>query len=209
MIFCSSYFAQNDSLVLSQRVIGLYTLTLNTSAIQLNSFARRALSQLTARFNAELYEDFINAWGTHIITQSLVGGMIEERAKVKRCFLADHDDILSECIPFSDRGPISARCAYYANQTRMISKRHLGGSVIVDNDNDWKRTLAVGPALLQILEMVPWYDFVSDDTVKENLRTIIQYQLKNTDTRQAEAVRQINARLSPCVSFGEIIINSS
>ncbi|CAF4361767.1 unnamed protein product, partial [Rotaria magnacalcarata] len=43
--------------------------------------------------------------------------MIEERAKVTRCFRA--------------------------------------ANVEFDHEDEWKRTLAVGPALLQILEMVP------------------------------------------------------
>ncbi|CAF4502472.1 unnamed protein product, partial [Rotaria socialis] len=79
-----------------------------------------------------------------------------------------------------------------------ISKRRLGGDVALDNDNEWKRTLSTGPALLQILEMVPWYDLVTDEAVKQNLRTIIRYRQRNIDLVQAEAVRQIDARLSPC-----------
>ncbi|CAF4384571.1 unnamed protein product, partial [Rotaria magnacalcarata] len=80
-----SYFNREEALALSQRVIGLYTLSLNASTVQLNVFARRALSKLTATFDPELYEGFLDAWGTHIITKSLLSGMIEERAKVMRC----------------------------------------------------------------------------------------------------------------------------
>ncbi|CAF4176828.1 unnamed protein product, partial [Rotaria magnacalcarata] len=127
---------------------------INASAVQLNEFASRALSQLTATFDSDLYEDFINTWGTHIITRSLVGGMIEERAKVPRCSRIFDNARLAHCIPFSDRGPISSNCTYYTDQMRLISKRRLGGDGEIDNDNEWKRTLATGPALLQILEMV-------------------------------------------------------
>ncbi|CAF3358233.1 unnamed protein product [Rotaria socialis] len=155
MEYFDSYFAHGHALALSQRVIGLYTLTINASTIQLNPFARHALSQLTTTFDPDLYEDFVEAWGTYIITRSLVGGMIEERAQAPRCLNAGDDGVVAQCIPFSDRIPVSSSCAYYADRTRMISKRHLGGNIQVENDNDWRRTLAVGPALLQILEMVP------------------------------------------------------
>ncbi|CAF2121343.1 unnamed protein product [Rotaria magnacalcarata] len=200
MEYFDNYFAHGHALALSQRVIGLYTLTINASTIQLNPFARHALSQLTTAFDPDLYEAFVEAWGTHIITRSLVGGMIEERAKVARCLNAGDDGVVAQCIPSSDRIPISSNCAYYADRARMISKRHLGGNIQVENDNDWRRTLAVGPALLQILEMVPWYDFVTDNSVKQNLRAIIRYRERNIDLVQTEAVRQVNARLSPCIS---------
>ncbi|CAF2090630.1 unnamed protein product, partial [Rotaria magnacalcarata] len=194
------YFDHGEALALSQRSIGLYTMTLNSSTVELNSFARRALSHLTAMFDIDLYEDFIDAWGTHIITKSLVGGMIEERAKVTRCFRAADNGMFARCIPFWDRRLINSNCAYYAAQTRVISKRLLGGNVEVDHEDEWKRTLAVGPALLQILEMVPWYDFVTDAAVKKNLHTVIRYRLRNVDNLQAEGARQVDARLSPCVS---------
>ncbi|CAF3361612.1 unnamed protein product [Rotaria sp. Silwood2] len=198
--YMNNYFNRGDALVLSQRVIGLYTLTLNASAIQLNSFARRALSTLTATIDPDLYDDFVNSWGTHIITRSLVGGMVEERAKTVRCLRSSHDSLLVRCMPFWDQSPKSPACVYYADQTRVVSKRRLGGNVEVDNDHEWKRTLAVAPALLQILEMVPWYDFVTDEAVKQNLRTVIQYRQRIGDMVQAEGVHQVDARLSPCYS---------
>ncbi|CAF4645861.1 unnamed protein product [Rotaria socialis] len=115
MEYFDSYFAHGHALALSQRVIGLYTLTINASTIQLNPFARHAVSQLTTTFDPDLYEDFVEAWETHIITRSL-------------------------------------------------------------------------------------YDFVTDNSVKQNLRTIIRYRQRNIDLVQTEAVRQVNARLSPCIS---------
>ncbi|CAF1619131.1 unnamed protein product [Rotaria magnacalcarata] len=198
--YYENYFNHEEALALSQRVIGLYTLTINASAVQLNEFALHALSHLTATFDSDLYEDFINTWGTHIITRSLVGGMIEERAKVPRCSRIFDNARLAHCIPFSDRGPISSNCTYYTDQMRLISKRRLGGDVEIDNDNEWKRTLATGPALLQILEMVPWYDFITDKAVKQNLITIMRYRQTNFDFSQAESARLVDSRLQPCIS---------
>ncbi|CAM2717496.1 unnamed protein product [Rotaria socialis] len=204
----SSYFNREEALALSQRVIGLYTLTINASAVQLNEFARHALSQLTTTFDSDLYEDFINTCGTHVITRSLVGGMIEERAKVPRCSRVYDDASFAHCIPFGDRGPISANCTYYTTQIRVISKRLLGGNVEIANENDWKRTLAVGPALLQILEMVPWYDFITNNAVKQNLITIMRYRQTNFDFIQAESARLVDSRLQPCISGAQTIISS-
>ncbi|CAF1045670.1 unnamed protein product [Rotaria sordida] len=194
--YYDKYFAHDDWFVLAQRPIGLYTVRLNASTMQLNSFARQAISQLTPTFNAQLYEDFLDAWGTHIITKSLIGGMLEERAKVKRCLTIFGDDAVSQCIPFSIRNPSGSDCSNYVSRSRVTWKRRLGGNVEL-NDEDWKKTLAPGPALLQILEMVPWYDFVSDEVVKENLRTSIRYRLALADASRVEAVRQVNARHPP------------
>ncbi|CAF4212014.1 unnamed protein product [Rotaria socialis] len=196
------------ALALSQRVIGLYTLTINASAVQLNEFARHALSQLTTTFDSDLYEDFINTCGTHVITRSLVGGMIEERAKVPRCSRVYDDASFAHCIPFGDRGAISSNCTYYTTQIRVISKRLLGGNVEIADGNEWKRTLAVGPALLQILEMVPWYDFITNNAVKQNLITIMRYRQTNFDFIQAESARLVDSRLQPCISGAQTIISS-
>ncbi|CAM4765287.1 unnamed protein product [Rotaria magnacalcarata] len=206
--YYENYFNHEEALALSQRVIGLYTLTLNASTVQLNEFARHALSQLTTTFDSDLYEDFINTWGTHVITRSLVGGMIEERAKVPRCSRVYDDASFVHCIPFGDRGPISSNCTYYTAQIRVISKRLLGGNVEIANENEWKRTLAVGPALLQILEMVPWYEFITNNAVKQNLITIMRYRQTNFDFIQAESARLVDSRLQPCISGAQTIISS-
>ena len=136
-MFIYSYFKLGNGLAISHHVVGLYTLAVNASSIQLNSFARHALSQLTTILNPELYEAFLDAWGTHIITKSLVGGMVEERAVVTRCFRAVNDDVFARCIPFRDRTPVSSNCAYYAEQTRVISKRRIGGNIEFDNNKKW------------------------------------------------------------------------
>ena len=209
ILFRFRYLAHGEALALSQRVVGLYILALKPSSVKLNPFARRALSQLPVVHDVDLYEEFLDAWGTHIITASLVGGMIEERASVKRCFIATSKDAFERCIPFSSRGQISPDCAYYASQARVTSKRRLGGNVQAESDNKWKRTLAVAPALLEILAMIPWYEFVSNETVKQNLRVSIQCRLRIADARQAEAVRQVNAHLPPCSSGNTINVISS
>ena len=191
-------------MALSQLVVGLYIQALKPSKVKLNKFAHHALSQLPAVYDVDLYEEFLDAWGTHIITASLIGGMVEERASVKRCFVATSKDAFVRCIPFSSRGQISPDCAYYASQARVTSKRRLGGNVQIEKDKKWKRTLAVAPALLEILAMIPWYEFVSNETVKRNLRASIQYRLRIADARQADTVRLVNAYLPPCFS-GNII----
>ena len=187
-------------MALSQRVVGLYILVLTPSSIKLNPFARRALSQLPVVHDVDLYEEFLDAWGTHIITASLIGGMVEERASVKRCFIATSKGAFERCIPFSSRGHIGPDCAYYANQARVTSRRRLGGNVEAQSDHKWKRTLAVAPALLQIFTMMPWYAFVSNKVVKQNLRASIQDRLRCAHRRQTDAVRLVNAYLSPCFS---------
>ena len=209
ILFRLRYFTHEEAVVLSQRVVGLYTLELKPSSIELNPFARRALSQLPAVYDVDLYEEFLDAWGTHIITSSLIGGMVEERASVKRCFVATNKGAFERCIPFSSRGHISPDCGYYARQARVTSKRRLGGNVQIENDNEWKRSLAVAPALLQILAMMPWYEFATNETVKQNLRASIQYRLRIVDARQTEAVRQVNAHLPSCFSGNTINVISS
>ena len=209
ILFRFRYFAHGEVLALSQSAVGLYILALKPSSVRLNLFARRALSQLPVVNDVDLYEEFLDAWDTHIITASLVGGMVEERASVKRCFIATRKDAFKRCIPFSSRNQTDPVCGYYASQVRVTSKRRLGDNVQTENDNKWKRTLAVAPALLEILAMVPWYELVSNERVKQSLRVSIQCRLRIADARQAEAVRQVNARLPPCSSSNTINVISS
>ena len=186
VLFRLRYFAHGEALALSQRLVGLYVLALKPSSVNLNPFARRALSQLTEEYDLDLYEEFLNAWGTHIITASLVGGMVEERATVKRCFIATSKDAFEQYIPFSNRAQTSSDCAYYASQTRVTSKRRLGGSVKIESDHRMeKRHWLLAPALLQIFTMMPWYELVSNRVVKQNLRASIQCRLRIVDVRQA------------------------
>ena len=193
-------------MALSQRAIGLYTLRVNPSTVQLNAFARHALSQLTSNFDLQLYEDFLDAWGTHIITKTLIGGMIEEQAEVKRCLFPMGNAAISRCIPFSDRNPSDAQCKSVASQSKVTSKRWLGGNIVRRDENSWKRTLASDPALLQILEIVPWYHFVSDEKVKANLRTAIDYRQKASNDSRAATIQSINKRQSPWYWCGINII---
>ena len=191
-------------MTLFQRAVCLYILALKPSSVKLNPFARRALSQLPEVHDVDLYEEFLDAWGTHIITASLVGGMVEERASVKRCFSVRSKYLFEQCVPFSSRGQTNPDCAYFVSQARVTSKRRLGGNVQVESDTQWKRTLAVAPALLQILAMTPWYEFVGNERIKQNLRISIQCRLRIVDRGQAEAVRQVNARLPSCFSSNSI-----
>lgn len=182
-------------------------MALNVSTIHLNKFASDALSQLTAAFDPELYEDFIDSWGTHIITKSLVGGMTEQQARVPRCFQPGNEQVFARCISSPNSKSDNFACQGFLTAFHMISKRRLGGNTKADDDLDWKRTLAVEPALLQILEMVPWYDFVQDQAVKRNLRAIIGYRQKNAHSIQAEAVRQVDAHLAPCIPGSKIVFD--
>ena len=135
--------------------------------------------------------------------------MIEEWASVKRCFIATSKDAFERCIPFSSRRQTTPDCAYYASQARVISRRRLGGNVQAQSNHKWKGTLAVAPALLQILAMIPWYELVSNETVKQNLRASIQCRLRSAHRSQAKEVRQVNARLPPCFSSNTISAISS
>ena len=175
-------------------------MALKPSSVKLNPFARRALSQLPEVHDVDLYEEFLDAWGTHIITASLVDGMLEERASVKRCFSVRGKYLFEQCIPFSSRGQTNPDYSYYVSQARVTSKRRLGGNVQAESDKQWRRTLSAAPALLQVLAMTPWYEFVGNEKVKQNLRVSIQCRLRIVDRGQTEAVRQVNAHLFPCFS---------
>ena len=179
-------------MALSQSVVGLYILALEPSSVKLNPFTRRALSQLTAEYALDLYEEFLDTWGTHITTASLVGGMAKQRASVKRCFVATSKDAFERCLSFSSRGQTSSDCAHYASQARVMSTCRFGSYVQAESINKWKRTLVVVPTVLHIQAVIPCYEFVTNNVVKQNLHASIQCRLRNVDACQSEAVCQVN-----------------
>lgn len=192
-------FSRNDNaLVLFQDIIGLYILTINPSTIQLNSFARDAISKLTRVFDPTLYEDFVDKWGTHIVTKSLIGGMIEEQAKVLRRLSGDEQSLFIQCLPFDHHQLSNSACTHYAHRNQIISKRRLGGNTQAVSRHEWKKSLSFAPAMLQILAMFPWSDFVSDESIKRNLHTMIRNREKLVDSNRDEAIQLLDTRLTSC-----------
>jgi hypothetical protein len=83
--FNTYYVAGNEPIVTQSPVVILYALSMGIP--QLNSLASEALSYLTSQYDANLYDLFLEGWGTHIAINTTIGGMIEQLTTLPRCGL--------------------------------------------------------------------------------------------------------------------------
>jgi hypothetical protein len=81
--FNTYYVAGKEPNIRQNPIVTLYALSMGTP--QLNSLASEALSYLTSQYDANLYDLFLEGWGTHIAINTTIGGMVEQLTTVPRC----------------------------------------------------------------------------------------------------------------------------
>ena len=80
------FFSKQQSTSINQHPQALYRLTLtNGWEKNLNTFALTALHALPEVYDVNIYNRFMDTWGTHIAKDTLVGGMFEQQIVMKDC----------------------------------------------------------------------------------------------------------------------------
>ncbi|KAL4474479.1 hypothetical protein ABPG72_016157 [Tetrahymena utriculariae] len=82
------YFKGNQETSISQLSKNVIRLTFKTDNLKLNRFAQRAIDALPEEFQPDIYNGFLNSWGTHISIDTYIGGMIEKQTVFKDCVYA-------------------------------------------------------------------------------------------------------------------------
>ncbi|CAF3687438.1 unnamed protein product [Rotaria sp. Silwood1] len=65
------FFSKQQATAITQQPIGLYRLEVNN--LTLNEYVKEAISLLPATYDASIYSDFMDTWGTHIAVSTLIG----------------------------------------------------------------------------------------------------------------------------------------
>ncbi|CAF0731438.1 unnamed protein product [Didymodactylos carnosus] len=196
MPYYNKYFSKDEYLWIQQTPYALFSLEVPAAKMKLNRLAEQAISMLPAVYNAEVYKDFMGTWGTHIIVKSLLGGMYEEQAKLKACLT------LPQYNPTNTTGNISCvflnaslECLHFQQRSDVIAKRYIGGDAEVIEKDNWQKTISLNPALLQVDQMITWYDFVEDIVIKENLYKAYNDRfLRVRDEQRAEIYEIVTQR---------------
>ncbi|CAF3355403.1 unnamed protein product, partial [Rotaria sp. Silwood2] len=182
----SRFFSNNQATAITQKPEVLYRLRVEN--LQLNKYARAALMALTPTYNETLYNDFIRTWGTHIVQQSLVGGMHEQQVLFKDCVFSFNGAITSANLDEYLKQDILNKTlgnSFYAQRRKILLNHRLGGDPSVDQNNEtlWRTTLAANPALLKIEQYTPWYEIraITDSEVRANLLHIIKNRTTAAD----------------------------
>ncbi|CAF0806299.1 unnamed protein product [Didymodactylos carnosus] len=218
------YFKDDQSMAITQDFQVLYAINVtNESNLKLNKYAQRAVSVLTNDYDQTLYESFLDAWGTHVILSTRVGGMKEQQIQLKNCILhtTDISDGLSREVlednlkqELLEQQPCIDRY-YYSRRKRLLDHR-IGGNILLINnntddtdDNLWKTTIVQDPALLSVQKYIPWYDLIENVKVKDNLKKAVNLRINRQSLIRTQQVQQIRDERRQMVLRAKVIRQSN
>ena len=214
-----NYFKDNQATAITQELKTMYTVAIkdDDQSLKLNRYAQRAINALTEQYNDELYQNFMDAWGTHITVSTTVGGMTEQQIVFKSCVLSTTEitDGLSQSVfeenlkqELLEKTPCLDKF-YYARRRKLLDHRIGGNILLINNTEEWKKTIVYNPALLIVNKYLPWYDFIEDATIKSNLKQAIERRLNATSAIRQAQVRQINQERRDMTFTAKVIVQSS
>ena len=214
-----NYFKDNQATAITQDLTPKYTVTIKDDhqSLKLNKYAQRAIDALTVKYNEELYQNFLDVWGTHITISTTVGGMTEQQILFKSCLLSSTDitdgitqtvfeenlkqDLL-ETTPCLDK-------FYYARRKKFLDHRVGGNILLINNTDQWKQTIISNPALLIVEKYLPWYDLISNSIIQINLKKAIEQRMNTTNHIRRIQTQQIEQQRRTMTFPAKVILQSS
>lgn len=192
------FFSKQQVTSINQHPTALYRLRLEDGwQAHLNAFAVSALQALPQVYDASIYCRFLDTWGTHVASDTLVGGMAEQQITMKDCvFQSPHlsgglSEIQLQKYLTMDLSREQPQDVFYTSRSQMNLDHKIGGNPELTDQLAWSASLAKDPALLKIYSYDHWAEVASranvvTATVAANLRRAI-------DTRLASASQQRSA----------------
>jgi len=159
----NKFFSKEQSTSINQHPKSLYQLKLeNGWENNLNEYAKAALSSLPEAYDFNIYSRFMDTWGTHIATDTLVGGMLEQQVVMKSCMWQspyltgglsekDIEDYLK-----MDLAKAPPQDSFYLSRRQMSIDHRVGGNPEISDQQAWLDSLAQNPALIKIYSHVSW-----------------------------------------------------
>lgn len=213
------FYQNGQATAISQDFRVKYTISMkeanNPKALILNEYAQAAIKALTSNYDEELYNNFIDAWGTHITVSNKVGGMNEQQVIFKNCMVNTTnftDGITQSILEKNLKEELLSRrpCIdhfYWLRRKKYLDHRIGGNILLINHTTQWEKTIILNPAVLLIAKYVPWYDLITDQNIQNNLRRVIDQRIAKVNTIRQEQARQIqeqraNLSLSAQVVYG-------
>jgi hypothetical protein len=189
----STYFLDDQGTAIAQNYSKLYNLRVKAiydpTSLPLNSYARTAINALTAAYDEDLYNAFFNAWGTHVAVETTVGGVTEKQILFQKCLSSSAVRLNLKAELLSKRPCISEN---YNKWRKPFSDHRIGGNVdLIQDTNEWFRTLAYAPAMISVKRYVSWADIVTNPSVKQNLQGAIIRRINNANENRQEQVNKV------------------
>ncbi|CAF0882579.1 unnamed protein product [Didymodactylos carnosus] len=219
-----TYFFDDQVMAITQQFKVLYTVSFTDSQnLELNKYAQGAVDVLTYDFDENLYQSFLDAWGTHVTVSTTVGGMNEQQTLLKSCILhtTDVSDGLTKTVleenlkqELLEKQPC-IDLYYYLRRKRYLDHR-IGGNILLINnntvdtdDNQWKKTIIQDPALLLVEKFVPWYDLVQNKRIKQNLKQAVDLRINRVSLIRQQQVQQIRDERRRMVLKAKVLLQTN
>eukprot|EP00927_Polykrikos_kofoidii_P033917 TRINITY_DN28755_c0_g1_i1.p1 TRINITY_DN28755_c0_g1~~TRINITY_DN28755_c0_g1_i1.p1 ORF type:complete len:1451 (-),score=180.91 TRINITY_DN28755_c0_g1_i1:162-4514(-) len=192
----AKFFTRQQSVSINQHPNAKYRLKLlNGWEKRLNSYAVAALHALPEKYAAETYGQFIDAWGTHVANETLVGGMKEQQVLMKDCvwqspyLSAGLTDAQLKQYLAMDLAKAPTTDPFYTVRRQMSIDHRIGGNPELTDDTAWNASLSRNPALLKIYSYTEWSDVAAmsgavSAAVVANLRKAVRKHLAAAETRR-------------------------
>jgi len=173
----------------------------------IDSYMASALNYLPATYDATLYGEFIQFWGTHYITQSSVGGVAQLLVYMGTCVLTNIASPLpiEQGMGFDLRngfGPGSVPSINY-NQIYLNSRKVstidiVGGNPeLADIHTQWAQRVASfqdNPVHLYFTYQ-PIYNLITDPAKKANMQAAVQAYIAKFQSASAQFKSVLDARV--------------
>ncbi|KAL4511149.1 hypothetical protein ABPG73_008227 [Tetrahymena malaccensis] len=188
------FFKGNQETSISQLTKNVVRLTFKNENLKLNRFAQRAIDSLPEEFQPEIYNEFLNSWGTHISVDTFIGGMIEKQTVFKDCVYytpsftggLSADQVVQALLNELQGNPADG----YFVARRLVSIDHKFGGNPEDVAN-WESTISQNPALLKINRFISWDNMSQNPQVRANLQQAINSRTEAMKQRQASYQAQV------------------
>ncbi|CAF4635972.1 unnamed protein product, partial [Rotaria sp. Silwood2] len=204
----ATYFSDDQGMAVAQNYSKLYRLRVKNihdpKKLPLNSFAKRTLTALTSAYNEDLYNAFFNACGTHIAVVTTIGGVTEKQILFQKCLIPSiarlgvKEELLSQrpCISYE-----------YHRWRKSFGDHRIGGNAdLIQDTDEWFRTLAHDPVLITVQHYIPWSDIVTSAKIKENLEGAVTRRINAAnEARQGQLNQVIRQRKTSNMS-AELIL---
>ncbi|KAL4511157.1 hypothetical protein ABPG73_008235 [Tetrahymena malaccensis] len=197
------YFKGNQETSISQLSKNVIRLTFKTDNLKLNRFAQRAIDALPEDFQQDIYNQFLNSWGTHISVDTYIGGMIEKQTVFKDCVYAtpsftgglSADQVIQALHNELHGNPSDG---YFAARRQVSIDHKFGGNP--EDVANWESTISQNPALLKINRFISWDNMATNPQVKANLQQAINNRILQMKQRQESYQAQIREerRIQKC-----------
>jgi hypothetical protein len=210
--FYRRFYQDYYNLVLRLKQIGWYTLSVSIFPYpKLNSVATEAFASLPSTFNAsdiDIWQDFISAYGTHLVVASQMGGQVWAETWYEKCLTYEHTEVwINEQVTttfigiFEEDSNTESHTSHVDEKFKQYSifaTQLLGGteSIAPEKWQEWAPTVKDDPRPISY-RLVPLYDLLPEGDQRSALKTAIEYITKQAELENQAYIASLEAIRGP------------